>query len=486
MRLCDLIEGIYTKPLAGLWADFEVRTVSCDSRGDQQDGLFVALPGAKFDGQDFIKDAIARGAKVIVRSNDARGPIAEEVCVLQVDDPKSFLRGIGERFYDHPSGKIKTIGITGTNGKTTITFLIESIIHAAGQRCGVIGTINYRINDQIIPSKNTTPGFLDNQRFLSQLAFLNAHYAVMEVSSHALDQGRLDGIDFSAAIFTNLTQDHLDYHKTMVNYFKAKSLLFMNLSSSAAVIINGDDGFGQRLIPITKGKILIYAIDRAADVRAENITYHLGGSHCTIVFPSGKAEIQTRFIGKHNIYNILAAFAWGVSQGLDEEIIRKGIESLTHVPGRLEPVDNKRGLFIFIDYAHTEDGLVNVLRALKAVSPERIILVFGCGGDRDRTKRPKMAQAACALADYTIVTSDNPRSEDPQAIIDEVIVGFSNDNYEICIDRRQAIGRALALAQKNQIVLIAGKGHEDYQIFKDHTIAFNEREIVKEFLNVHD
>jgi UDP-N-acetylmuramoyl-L-alanyl-D-glutamate--2,6-diaminopimelate ligase len=268
----------------------------------------------------------------------------------------------------------------------------------------------------------------------------------------------------------------------MENYFKAKSLLFMNLSSSAAVIITGDDGFGQRLIPITKGKILIYAIDRAADVRAENITYHLGGSHCTIVFPSGKAEIQTRFIGKHNIYNILAAFAWGVAQGIDVEIIRQGIENLSHVPGRLEPVKNKKGFHVFIDYAHTDDGLFNVLRSLRAVSYERIILVFGCGGDRDRTKRPKMAQAACKYANYSIVTSDNPRSEDPQAIIDEVISGFNKDNYEICVDRRQAIERALRLAQKDQIVLIAGKGHEDYQIFKDHTIAFNEREMVKEIL----
>ena len=486
MRLHDLIDGIYTKPLAVFWADFEVRTISCDSREGQTDGLFVALPGAKFNGQDFVKDAMSRGAKIIVTSSDthkgASGPLAGDVCVLSVDDPKSFLRSIGVRFYDHPSGKIKTIGVTGTNGKTTITFFLESIIHTAGRRCGVIGTISYRINDHIIPSKNTTPGFLDNQRFLSQLALLNADYCVMEVSSHALDQGRLDGINFSAGIFTNLTQDHLDYHKTMENYFKVKSLLFKGLSHQAAAIINADDAYGQRLVPMSRGSVLTYAIDHPAHVRAVNITYHLDGSHCDIVFPSGQISVHTRFIGRHNIYNILAAFAWGVSQGLDANTIRQGIERLTHVAGRLEPVDNKQGFFIFIDYAHTEDGLFNVLRALKAVSPEKIILVFGCGGDRDRTKRPKMAQVACELADYSIVTSDNPRSEDPQAIIDEVVMGFSKDNYEICLDRRQAIHRALTLAQKKQIVLIAGKGHEDYQIFKDHTIAFNEREIVKEFL----
>ncbi len=490
MRLGDLVDGIYTKPLLGGWADFEVRTISCDSRELEAGGLFVALSGAKFDGQDFIEDAIARGAKIIVKTSDKRAgvskPLAGDVCVLVVDDPKSFLHGIGGRFYDNPSGKIKTIGVTGTNGKTTITFLIESIIHAAGQRCGVVGTINSRINDQIIPSKNTTPGFLDNQRFLSQLVSLHADYCVMEVSSHALHQGRVDGINFSAGIFTNLTQDHLDYHKTMENYFKTKSLLFKGLSPGAVAVINADDPYGQRLVPMIQSPILTYAIDHPADVRAENITYHLDGSHCAIVFPSGQISVHTRFIGRHNMYNILAAFAWGVSQGLDAETIRRGIEHLTHVVGRLEPIDNKQGFFIFIDYAHTEDGLFNVLRSLKAVSPEKIILVFGCGGDRDRTKRPKMAQVACALADYSIVTSDNPRSEDPQAIIDEVIMGFSKDNYEICVDRRQAIGRALKLAQKNQIVLIAGKGHEDYQIFKDHTIGFNEREIVKGFLNVYD
>jgi len=269
----------------------------------------------------------------------------------------------------------------------------------------------------------------------------------------------------------------------MENYFKAKSLLFINLSPQAAAVINVDDVYGQRLAPMTPGKVLTYAIDRPADVRAENITYHLGGSGCTIIFPSGQTEIHTRFIGKHNIYNILAAFAWGISQGLKPEIVRQGIEHLSHVPGRLEAVENKKGFYIFIDYAHTDDGLLNVLKSLRAVSHQKIILVFGCGGDRDRTKRPKMARVACKFADHCIVTSDNPRSEDPQAIIDEVISGFTRDNYEICVDRRQAIGRALQQAQKDQIVLIAGKGHEDYQIFKDHTIPFNEREIIEGFLS---
>jgi UDP-N-acetylmuramoyl-L-alanyl-D-glutamate--2,6-diaminopimelate ligase len=488
MRLSELINGIYTKPLPASYRDFEVLTISCDSREEQKDGLFVALPGFKFNGRDFIKDAMAQGSKIIAKQGEATElqnvSIPDNVCVLDVDDPKYFLHCVGQRFYGLPSNKIKSVGVTGTNGKTTVTYLIESIIHAAAKHCGVIGTINYRIGDKIIPSKNTTPGFLENQRYLAQLAGLGVDYSVMEASSHALDQGRLDGINFSAGIFTNLTQDHLDYHRDLENYFKAKSLLFKNLSSSASSVINVDDEYGKRLRLLTNSKVITYAIDGPADVCAKNITYHLSGSQFDIVYPKAKIKVHTQFIGKHNIYNILAAFAWGLSQDLDPEFIRRGIENLVHVPGRLESVDNDKGIFIFIDYAHSEDGLVNVLKALRAVSPEKIILVFGCGGDRDRTKRPKMAQAACSFADYSIVTTDNPRSEDPQAIINEVITGFTKENYETCVDRKEAIGRALKLAQKNQIVLVAGKGHEDYQVFKDRTIAFNEREIVKECLQL--
>jgi len=486
MHLSELLRGIYTNLIPDLYRDFEVGTISCDSREEQKDGLFVALAGSKFNGADFIKGALAQGAKIIVLKKEANAlePMRslENVCILEVDDPKDFLHSIGQRFYGHPSDKVKSIGVTGTNGKTTITYLIESIIHTCAKRCGVIGTVNYRIGDKILPSKNTTPGFLDNQRYLATLADLGVDYCVMEASSHALDQGRLEGIHFTSGIFTNLTQDHLDYHKDMESYFKAKALLFKNLSSTAVGIVNVDDAFGRRLLPMMTSGILTYAIESPAQVIAKNINYHLSGTHFEIIFPEGKIKIHTRFIGKHNIYNILAAFAWGLAEGLNPEMIRQGIEHLTHVPGRLEPIESNEGFYIFIDYAHTEDGLVNVLKALRAVSGERIILVFGCGGDRDRTKRPKMAQAACLFADYSIVTSDNPRSEDPQAIINEIIVGFSKKNYEICVERKEAIGRALKLAQKNQIVLIAGKGHEDYQIFKDRTISFNEREIVKELL----
>jgi len=485
MLLRELFKGIYSKTLPDNFQDFDVIGISCDSREEQKDGLFVALPGAKFNGEDFIKEAILKGSRIIAACHATTLGLRmahENILFLDVDDPKSFLYAIAQRFYGNPSQRIKSIGITGTNGKTTITYLIESIIHAAAKKCGVIGTVNYRIGKNIIPSKLTTPGFLDNQRYLSQLVGAGGDYCVMEASAHALAQGRLEGIHFSQGIFTNLTQDHLDYFKDMEDYFTAKALLFKNLSLTSTAIINVDDKYGRRLCPVTKSKVITYAIDRPADLRARHITFDLSGSRFEILFGDDIIKIHTRFIGKHNIYNILAAFAWGLSEHIYPERIRRGIEDLTHVPGRLEAVDNDKGIYIFIDYAHTPDGLVNVLKALRAVSLQKIILVFGCGGDRDRGKRPKMAKAASELADYSIVTSDNPRSEDPQAIIDEMVAGFEQNNFEICVDRKEAIGRALHLAQKDQIILIAGKGHEDYQIFNDRTIEFNEREIVKEWL----
>ncbi len=490
MMLRDLLTTLGLPALEERYGQYTVAMISCDSREAQKDGLFVALPGFKFDGNDFIKDAVAQGARIIAKKGPERRlsefTIPDDIAVLDVKDPKSFLRVATLHFYGQPSQHIRTIGITGTNGKTTITYLLESIIHAAGQSCGVIGTVNYRIGNKILPSKNTTPGFLDNQRLLAELLRLNVGYCVMETSSHALAQGRVDGIDFAGAVFTNLTQDHLDFHKDMESYFQAKALLFTHLTNGAAAVINSDDSYGKRLVPLSKGRVITYAIDQQADVHAQHIHYQLSGTDFDIVYPSGKVSLHTRLIGKHNVYNLLAAFALAYALGFDASVIKKGLEGSPHVPGRLEAVNSGQDFFVFIDYAHTEDGLINVLKSLRAVSPERIIVVFGCGGDRDKGKRPKMGAAACTLADYSIVTSDNPRSEDPQSIIDEILTGFTNGNYETCVDRREAIGRALKMAQKGQLVLIAGKGHESEQIFKDKTIPFNERKIVEDFLkHVH-
>ncbi|MBI3314421.1 MAG: UDP-N-acetylmuramoyl-L-alanyl-D-glutamate--2,6-diaminopimelate ligase [Candidatus Omnitrophica bacterium] len=485
MLLRELLQGTGI-PVGPACANHPVGCISCDSREGMPNGLFVALPGFKVNGADFIRDAVRQGARTIVKQQAGRVlgdyTIPDDVCVLDTADTKAFLRCVTPRFYGHPGGQVKTIGVTGTNGKTTITYLLESILRAAGHKCGVVGTINARIGTTFFPSKNTTPGYLDNQRYLARLVQEGVPYCVMEASSHALDQGRLDGIDFAAAVFTNLTQDHLDYHKDMADYFRAKSLLFFGLSPQAAVLINADDGYGQRLKTLTRARVWTYAIDAPADVRATQIRYSLGGTEFDVHFSGGKISVPTRMIGRHNVYNILAAFVCALAQGFAVETIIKGIEGLKNVPGRLEPVDRGQDFFVFIDYAHTEDGLINVLRALKAVTAKGVIVVFGCGGDRDHGKRPRMGHVACLLADHAVVTSDNPRSEDPQAIIDQIVAGFTRTNFETCVDRRQAIGRALKMAKTGDVVLIAGKGHEERQIFKDKTVPFNEREIVMEFL----
>ncbi|MBF0490250.1 MAG: UDP-N-acetylmuramoyl-L-alanyl-D-glutamate--2,6-diaminopimelate ligase [Candidatus Omnitrophica bacterium] len=517
MILSDLLKEIYKKPLPEASGNLSIETISCDSRQKQVQGFFVALSGYKVNGEDFIKDAIHQGAVVIAKKGANRriskpmsfpnasvgnlevanpGPpietfggdsleyiIPDSVVVLDVEDPKSFLREITLRFYDHPSRKVRVVGVTGTNGKTTITYLLENIFKVNDQDSAVIGTINYRVAGRVVPSKNTTPGFLENQSLLNDLALAKIPYCTMEVSSHALDQGRVDGIDFVSAIFTNLTQDHLDYHKDMENYFKAKSILFQTLNSSSSAIINLDDAYGQRLLGLTKGRSCTYGIKSQADVRAIHIRYSLKGTELDLVFPKGAISIRTGFIGEHNVYNILAAAACAYQEGVALNKIRQGIQGLGCVPGRLEPVNGSQNFFVFIDYAHTPDGLINVLKALRVVSSNKIILVFGCGGDRDKTKRPLMGKAAGELADHSIITSDNPRSEEPAAIIEDIQAGFMKSNYEIIVDRKEAIAHALKLAKPFEIVLIAGKGHEDYQIFKDHRIDFNERQIVLDLLH---
>lgn len=486
MLLKDLLRNIYTKPLPAGVEELVIESISCDSRLKQSQGLFVALEGFKVKGEDFIREAIDQGAVVVAKKGGHRRLanyiIPDGVVVLDVANPQLFLHQVALRFFDYPSRRVRTIGVTGTNGKTTITYILESIFKAHHQPCAVIGTVNYRLAGKILPSKNTTPGFLENQSHLAQLAVLKIPTCVMEVSSHALQQGRVEGIDYVSAIFTNLTQDHLDYHKNMEGYFKAKSILFKNLNDHAAAIINEDDPYGQQLIRLSKGMVVTYGMKPSAQVRAQSIESSLNGTRLDVIFPVGKISVTTHLIGQHNVYNILAACACAWKEGIGFDQIRHGIETIPCVPGRMETVEAGQDYFVFIDYAHTEDGLVNVLEALRAASHSKIILVFGCGGDRDRGKRPKMAAAACRLADYSIVTSDNPRSEDPEAIIAEMIPGFMKDNYEVIVDRQQAIAHALKMAQPGQIVLIAGKGHEDYQIFKDRTVEFNERKIVQELI----
>ncbi len=481
MVLKDILENIYTDKLASPFAHREITAIDCDSRMIQKDSLFVVLKGLRHDGMDFVDEAIDRGACVIVANRVPR-VTRHDVLFLRVADPHRFMRQAIERFYGGLSSRVRSIGVTGTNGKTTVTYLIESILKQAGWPCGVMGTVNCRMGEDVFAAQNTTPDFVKIHQFLAELSQRHIEYAVMEVSSHGLAQGRVDLINFKSAVFTNLTSDHLDYHKTRENYFLAKSRLFTTLSKESLAVINVDDHYGQRLISMTKARVMRYGILGAADIYAKDIKTAVGTSHFTVCVPTGQAVIETALCGLHNVYNILAAIGVCYNEGITLPEIVRGIARLKYVPGRLERLESPKGFSVFIDYAHTEDALKNVLEALRHLKPRRIITVFGCGGDRDKTKRPKMGAVASELSDIVIVTNDNPRSEDPASIVAQIIAGFSREDYQVVMDREEAIKTAITIATHGDIVLIAGKGHEDYQIFKDKTVSFNEHAIVRKYL----
>lgn len=463
--------------------DFAITGISSDSRAITSGNLFVALPGPKTHGAKFVQDAIFRGAKVIAYEKDENiGPLPDDIHGIPVTHAHDFLVDILKTYYQEPAQKMCLVGVTGTNGKTTITYLLESLLTAAGQNCGVIGTVNFRYAGNIFKAGNTTPGLVENYSLLAKMLKAGTKYCAMEVSSHALDQRRVDGLSFRYGIFTNLTSDHMDYHKDQETYFRAKAKLFTALSSTGRAIINGDDPFGIRLTKMTSAPVWTYGIKGKADIMAKNIQLSFDQSSFELVGPTGKTSIVTKLIGVHNIYNILAVAGVGIGENMPLQTIKAGLESLQVVPGRLERVEAGQDFHVFVDYAHTEDALQNVLSSLRQVSKARITVVFGCGGDRDRMKRPKMAAVVDRLADRAIVTTDNPRSEDPQTIIDEILTGFKSNHYQVVIDREEAIAKALHEAQRGEVVLIAGKGHEDYQIFKDRTIAFDERAVVRKHL----
>jgi len=483
MNLKQLLENIYDGNIDQSYQDWNISSLSCDSRAIEKNSLFVALSGAQFDGKEFIAQAVDKGACVVVADDPLLNrQSTEKVCYLYDSQPFVFLRKLAQKYFGKSSDKIRVIGVTGTNGKTTIVYLMESILKSAGLNSGIIGTINYRIGNKTTPSLNTTPGFLQNQNLLAEMVREHTDYCIMEVSSHALDQGRVDLIDFKTAIFTNLTSDHMDYHKTRENYFNAKSKLFTELSSGANAVINVDDGHGRKLISMTDANIITYGIDNQADVMAKDIQAHISGTQFKLVCPEGQANIRTNLVGRYNISNILAAAAAGLAEGLSLDQIKKGIEQLRMVSGRLEKIEYGQDFTILIDYAHTQDALENVLETIRETSDAKIILVFGCGGDRDKTKRSKMGHVADQLADRIIITNDNPRTEDPQSIIDDIVAGIHGDHHEVIINREEAIQKAMDIARPGDVVLITGKGHERYQIFNDKTINFDERQIIREYL----
>jgi UDP-N-acetylmuramoyl-L-alanyl-D-glutamate--2,6-diaminopimelate ligase len=484
MKAQQLIDSLSPGNAYPDFEDFAVKGITCNSKKVLDNFIFVAIKGTHVDGHGFIQEAIDRGAKIIVTQSTVHSlQSTKKIVFIKVNDTRKALAKLAAEFYGHPSKKIKVIGITGTNGKTTVTYLIEALLKEAGFAPAVIGTVNYRFKERTIPSQNTTPGPCELQSLLADMVKENIDYCLMEVSSHALSQDRTEGINFHSAIFTNLTQDHLDYHKTLENYFQTKAKLFQDISPNAFVVINNDNEYGRRLKElIHSSEIITYGIEHQADVMARNIKCDISHTEFILTAMKKKINFKTSLIGRHNVYNILASFTWTFKEGLDLAVVKSSLEKFDFVPGRLERIKCKRGFSVFVDYAHTEDALTNVIKALRDVSDKRIIVVFGCGGERDRTKRPKMGYVACELADYVIITNDNPRCEEPEEIIKDIRRGIRKNNYFILPDRKEAIKKSLSLAKAGDIVLIAGKGHENYQILKDKKIHFDDRRVVRECL----
>lgn len=481
MLLKTLLTKTPVKEVIGS-AEREITSIAYDSRRVVPGALFIALKGQKIDGSEFVKQATERGAEAIVVESPLHN---QKITTVNVPDSRKALADLSCAFYRHPASKLKLAGVTGTNGKTTTAYLLKHLLESNGLRSGLIGTVRYEIGNRILPASRTTPESLEINDLLYQTVNAGDKAAVMEVSSHALVQDRVRGLEFDVAIFTNLSQDHLDYHKTIQSYFEAKSLLFYQLANQkrkkAVGVINIDQPYGEQLVA-RFGKdlrLVTYGLGVSADFQASNIrsegnitTYQLDAE--------GKSYlVRLPLIGRFNIYNSLAALAAAQAMGLPLRECIKTLVNAPQVPGRLESVPIKRQFQVYVDYAHTDDALLNVLRTLRELNPNRLIVVFGCGGDRDRAKRPKMGAVANEYADYSIVTSDNPRKESPESIIAEITSPMRSAKYEIVLDRQEAIFRAIALAQPRDIILIAGKGHETNQEFADYTIPFNDVDVVQ-------
>jgi len=481
MNLSALISQTETFAVHGR-TDRDISSLCYDSRQAKAGSLFVAMKGEKTDGARFIPQALAQGVEAIVAEQEVRDDRAASIFVRNA---RAALADLAAAFYGHPSLQLKVTGVTGTNGKTTTAFLIKHICEQSLLRCGLLGTVRYEIGDRVIPASRTTPESLDIQQLLWQMTAEGCKSAVMEVSSHALVQERVRGIELDVAVFTNLTQDHLDYHLTMEAYFEAKSRLFTALSvqrkKRGKAIINADDRHGALLVSRWKESlpVLTYGLGARSDFRASNIRSDFHGTAYQLDAKDRSYLVRLPLIGQFNVYNSLAAIATASALGLEVRGAVLALANASAVPGRLEAVPGQRAFKVFVDYAHTDDALLNVLKTLRELNPARLIAVFGCGGDRDRGKRPRMGAAVDQLADYAIVTSDNPRGEDPLAIIDDIKPGLKRGRYEVIVDRKEAIQRAVELAEARDIVLIAGKGHETYQEFADKTVPFDDVAVAK-------
>ncbi len=471
-------------PLPAAWGGTEITAVVQDSRQASPGSLFVAVRGYHSDGHQFIPQALRQGAAALVVEERSVAELPEGLPVLRVPDSRVALAAIAAAFYGHPSRKLMLLGITGTNGKTTTSYLARSIIEAAGLSCGLIGTIDYRIGGRVIPAPNTTPESLDLQRLLAEMAGQGAGACVMEVSSHALALGRTAGCAFRAAAFTNLTQDHLDFHGSMEAYFAAKLRLFTGLGPGSAAVVNIDDPRSSAVIQAASAAaVLTTGSSAAADVRPLGpVVQDLKGLAFRAATPAGEVEVASPLLGRHNAANILTALGLGVALGLPAAALAEGVRRMAAVPGRMEKLDEGQPFGVIVDYAHTEDALTRLLETVGELAQGRVITVFGCGGDRDRTKRPRMGAAAAAGSDAVIVTSDNPRTEDPLAIIREIEQGMGSAERTVIPDRAEAIEAAVAMAEPGDVVVIAGKGHEDYQDLGGRKVRFDDREQARQAL----
>jgi UDP-N-acetylmuramoyl-L-alanyl-D-glutamate--2,6-diaminopimelate ligase len=478
-------QGSTTGPETREPSDIPVTGVAYDSREVRPGQVFVALKGLQTDGSFFIRQAVDRGAVLVVSEQEQTGLT---VPVLQVKDARAALAILAAEFFGHPSEKMRVIGITGTNGKTTTSYLVASIFEAAHIKCGVLGTVAYRIGDEVRESSHTTPEAPDVQQLLREMLDRGCGACAMEVSSHALSLRRVDAMTFSAGIFTNLTRDHLDFHGDMDSYFRAKRRLFEMLPRDAPSLINLDDPRGPAVVEVS-AKPVTYAINQHADITPGPLTYSGEGLTFDIRTPRGMLQVRSKLVGRPNVYNILAAVSAAIALDLPFDAIEKGIQTLDAVPGRFEVVSGPQDdITVIVDYAHTDDALRNLLETARPLAHGRLITVFGCGGERDRTKRPLMGAVAGRLSDVIVITSDNPRREDPGRIIEEVQRGITTDTLRTgsqqfaIVDRRAAVAKAIEIARPGDLVLLAGKGHEKYQIVGDASLPFDDVAVAREVL----
>ncbi|GBD97394.1 MAG TPA: UDP-N-acetylmuramoyl-L-alanyl-D-glutamate--2,6-diaminopimelate ligase [Nitrospirae bacterium] len=495
MTVLKLLENVKVKCRNGV-PDAEIKGIAYDSRAVEKDFLFVAVKGFSVDGHDYIEDAVNRGAAAVIAEHAVeitgagQSAIQNRAALIEVPDSREALALISAAFYGHPSRRLSLIGITGTNGKTTTSFITKNIIDAGGEKTGLLGTIRYMTGDRTTAAFNTTPESLDLQSYLSEMVYNKVQYAVLEVSSHALALKRVEGCFFKVAAFTNFSQDHLDFHGTMDEYFRTKSKLFSCLDTGGTAVLNIDDPVIGPLAKKLDCNVITCGIDKGAMIRAENISEQGAenrehgnslpyGLSFDVRTPEGGFTVSSGLIGRFNVYNILMSVGIAYALGIGEDVIQQGIRNTMPVEGRFEKIDEGRDFLCIVDYAHTDDALRKLIEEARSVSRGRVITVFGCGGDRDRTKRPLMGAAASELSDFVVVTSDNPRSEDPLLIMEEIVPGMKRNNYTLIPDREEAIMQAVSMAREGDIVLVAGKGHEDYQEIKGVRRHFSDREILR-------